>query len=448
MTPVIKAALLSIILCASVPVSASDADRFDFSKSLRSFESHRDRYFERIVFESSESEFKQYRKEQILGIQDKYFRLANRYGPIYVTVLFDVTQEVPIEFDVYQHRESIIGPHLKSLIDGLSEDERSRLQLKTFGEPVFAESRNTNRYYEKIDLFINRALVNDLIDHPKFVDIVFAGVSEGIAVKESPNHSVVRLSRPQYEGRYKSEFLIKGYYQEISEALTKKSEVNVHVELDQASDFDAVIGALKPHDYRIIRTDGSEFLVTLNSSSAQMLMRDRRVKLMKDYEFHHDLKLARGIWKPFPLSKARDASESEISRIPFDSRVNFFDQPTYVLESQAQLNQYLSLIGEEYRHRQESLLQALQYQKINFSKKNLVIYSQQETSGSIGLKPKKPVWVDDELVVIIDRSVPELGSANVVPHFFAYIIDKGIPKIVFRSAKKKSIVENSAQVKP
>jgi len=248
MTLVIKATLLSIILCASVPVSASDTTRFDFSKSLRSFESHRDRYFERIVFESSEDEFKQYRKEQILGIQDKYSRRANGYGPTYVTVLFDVTEEVPKGFDVYQHRESLIRPHLTSLIDALSEDERSRLQLKTVGEPVFAESRYTNSYYEKIDIFIDRALVNDLIDHPKFVDIVFAGVSEGIAVKESPDHSVVRLSSPQYEGMYKSEFLIKGYYQEISEALAKKLEVNVHVELEQACDFDAVIGALKPHD--------------------------------------------------------------------------------------------------------------------------------------------------------------------------------------------------------
>jgi len=45
---------------------------------------------------------------------------------------------------------------------------------------------------------------------------------------------------------------------------------------------------------------------------------------------------------------------------------------------------------------------------------------------------------------VIDRYAPELDSADVAPHFFAYMLDKEIPNIIFRSAEKKTVIKNLA----
>jgi hypothetical protein len=82
-------------------------------------------------------------------------------------------------------------------------------------------------------------------------------------------------------------------------------------------------------------------------------------------------------------------------------------------------------------------------QKIDFLQKNVLIYSQVETSGSISLTTRDPIWIDGELVVSIDRYSGGMQTADMAQHFFVYVVDKDIPAVNFYSGRKKASITNS-----
>ena len=429
--------LLAFILLGT-PAFSKEIPRFDFAKSLKSYESHRDRYIERILFESSNEEFKKFRWEQITGIKDVYSSLyASEYG-VHVTVLFNVTEYVPSGLNLRQHKMSFVQPSLEAIINSLSDREKKYVELNVLSEPEFTSHPSKDAHYEKLDLFVHKKLVRQIIDLPEFVDITFSGTNLGIAFRGE----TVRLAGPSRSFKYENSLLRRGYYKEIAEALRLQQNVNVHVQLNDGANLDDVVQDLRRENQQVIRIAEREFLVTLNKNSVEKLYRDPRVKLMKDYEFHHNLSLRQGNWNPYPLSDVRKAKDSEILHIPFSSRANLYDHPTKVFESKAQLDHYFESVRPNGSR--DAYKTAILDVEIDFSKKNLVLFSKNEGSGSIRLRHRAALWVDDELVVAIDRYSPNLHTADLAQHFFAYVVDKSIPAIIFQSVNKKSVIKNVA----
>jgi hypothetical protein len=441
--PLINTIILSIFLFLSTSTSASDVPRFDFSKSLQKYESHKNQYFERIIFESSDADFKKFRIEQIKGISKAYSGFGG--GGVHVTVLFNITDLVPSEFNLYEHDKSIVAPHLGVLKESLSDNDKAYARIKIIGEPYFHSNHNDTQHYEKVDMFIDKVFVEPIVEHPMFIDIAHTGTTHGIVSHGPPGEVTVRLSDSEPRGSYSNAVLRKGYYKEIAEALQLKPWVNIHVELNEPSELDRVIKNLNKDDHKVIRKADSELLIAVNDASANKLLRDRNVKLMKDYEYHHGLNLKRGMWKPYPLSKIRAASKEEISRIVFKSRANFYREETQVIESEDQLNSFFKSIDVNVM--EDAYKAENKRQKIDFSKSNLLIYSQIEPSGSIGLKTRDPIWVDGKLVVPIDSSSGQIHTQDMAQHFFVYIVDKDIPSVDFYSGRKKASIINSAKDK-
>lgn len=435
-------ALSIVCLGCSLLSWADEVPRFDFSKSLRLFENHRDRYFERITFDSTVEEFKKHRIEQIEGIKNEY---SSYSGSVHVSALFNITADVPEGLNLYEHHESIVWPHLELLTESLNEDEKDYARIRAVGELYLASNHDNTQHYEKIDLFIDKVFVKHIVEHPMFLDIAFAGTTEGIAFNDSSGEMKIRLSDNSSEKRYSNSLLRKGYYKEVVEALALKSWVNVHIQLNETIELSNVMAGLDQEDFKVIRKTDDELLITINSSSARSLIHDSRVKLIKDYEYHHDLELARGKWNPYPLSVIQSTSEDEISKLYFRNRSNLYDVETQVFESESQLNSFLNSINTS--EMKDAYKSARDIEKVDFSKKNLILYSQEEISSMISLKARTPIWIDGELVVVIDRSSRGMLSMDVAQHFFGYLVDKTIPSVTFRSANKTNIVSNSASSK-
>ena len=84
---------------------------------------------------------------------------------------------------------------------------------------------------------------------------------------------------------------------------------------------------------------------------------------------------------------------------------------------------------------------------IDFDQYNLVIFPFSEGSGSIGITPQLPSIDGDNLLIEIERTVPEVGTADVAYYALVYRVNKTVKKISFDNGKQLVVLENVASDK-
>ena len=90
----------------------------------------------------------------------------------------------------------------------------------------------------------------------------------------------------------------------------------------------------------------------------------------------------------------------------------------------------------------DTFISVLQNENVDFENDNIVLFPHCERSGSIKVTPRKPTWEDGEVVIIIDRDVPDVGTADMAYYAFAYKVRKSIKTVVFVVDKVRTEITN------
>lgn len=114
-----------------------------------------------------------------------------------------------------------------------------------------------------------------------------------------------------------------------------------------------------------------------------------------------------------------------------------------VINSSGELDQFLQNVSsQQYWNQKDVFISVLQNEAIDFEDYCIVLFPHSEGSGSIKVTPREPVWKNDKVVIVIDRDVPEIGTADMAYYAFAYKVRKTITNIVFVVDKTRIEITN------
>lgn len=105
---------------------------------------------------------------------------------------------------------------------------------------------------------------------------------------------------------------------------------------------------------------------------------------------------------------------------------------TTVIDSETALDAFINAVQiQESWNDKEAFLDAANTLDIDFTKENLMLFRHTEGSGSIAVTPQEPQIEDAIATVVIERDVPEVGTADMAYYVFAYRVAKTITEVDF-----------------
>jgi neutral trehalase len=142
-----------------------------------------------------------------------------------------------------------------------------------------------------------------------------------------------------------------------------------------------------------------------------------------------------------PTAKVTDM----ILKVPIhieDNGYNNFN--SIVITKQKKLDEFIKDIKTQKSwKRKKNFLETIAIQKIDFNKKNLLIYRIEESSSTIVLAVDVPKTLENHITVVIGREVSKDVSKKIKYYALAYIVDKKIIDVTFDDGKKSNLVVNS-----
>jgi hypothetical protein len=141
----------------------------------------------------------------------------------------------------------------------------------------------------------------------------------------------------------------------------------------------------------------------------------------------------------------RTVAPDEARSIAIPSREHGYNYLTNtVIRSHEDYDQFIRLTSaQKHWNDRDAFIAALQDESNNFSTHNIVIYPHAEGSSSIGLTPHLPVWDNTDVVVVIDRNVPNGQFADMAYHAYAYRVSKQIETVVFEVGDVRTSIVNA-----
>lgn len=130
--------------------------------------------------------------------------------------------------------------------------------------------------------------------------------------------------------------------------------------------------------------------------------------------------------------------------IPFREH-GYSQHSSKVLSSQEELDSFLTQVGnDESWNNKTDFLAKLQDTPIDFSLHNLLFYRITEPSGSIKVVVENNTIAinNNEVTITIERTVPDVGTADMAYYAVAYKVAKSIESITFKDNQQKIIIDN------
>jgi hypothetical protein len=116
-----------------------------------------------------------------------------------------------------------------------------------------------------------------------------------------------------------------------------------------------------------------------------------------------------------------------------------------VITTQEIFDSFLAEINEQNGwNNKVEFISVLKNAKIDFSKRNILLYRITETSGSVDLYIQEPVLSKDKsrISVQIDREVPDIGTSDMAYYALVYSVDKRIKEIAFKYGQELISMKN------
>jgi len=125
--------------------------------------------------------------------------------------------------------------------------------------------------------------------------------------------------------------------------------------------------------------------------------------------------------------------------IPFREH-GYSELPSKIIDSQAALDRFLQMVKKQanWNHKL-AFLTALEAEKIDFSKWNLLLYRMTEGSGSVGLDVQTKQADKYDVIINIKRTVPQMGTADMAYYMLVYKVDKSVYRVNFEGGKQSSV---------
>ena len=130
--------------------------------------------------------------------------------------------------------------------------------------------------------------------------------------------------------------------------------------------------------------------------------------------------------------------------IPFREH-GYSQHSSKLLSSQKELDTFLTQVGNnEGWNNKTDFLAKLQDTPIDFKIHNLLFYRITETSGSIKvvIDNNKISINNDKVTIVIERTVPDIGTADMAYYAVTYKVAKNIKSIIFEDNQQSVIIEN------
>lgn len=163
-----------------------------------------------------------------------------------------------------------------------------------------------------------------------------------------------------------------------------------------------------------------------------------RDKMIADEEITHHL-------TQLKLSSDNvDSSIIQPIKIPFREH-GYSQYHTKIIASQEDLNRFANQVKSDPNwNNKKEFLALFNEVEFDFDSKNILFYRITEPSGSNTLYVHKPILSPskDEILIDIDRDVPNIGTSDMAYYALSYHINKNIKSIVFNDAKQEVIIEN------
>ena len=126
-------------------------------------------------------------------------------------------------------------------------------------------------------------------------------------------------------------------------------------------------------------------------------------------------------------------------------RTDLYRQGHEVIQSSEQLTQFLQLLDSSPFNNKKKLMSKLgDFSAFDFRDHNLVILAHEERSGSNSISLTVPQWVDEELILPIDRYTGRGGfsTQDVASYSIFLSVNKKISRILVRDHESKQVVIN------
>lgn len=130
--------------------------------------------------------------------------------------------------------------------------------------------------------------------------------------------------------------------------------------------------------------------------------------------------------------------------IPFQE-YGYSQQPSKLISSQTEFDKFITQIGNGDSWSQKTeVLTKLQDENIDFKTHNLLFYRMTEGSSAIKLvvQHDKMTINNNQINIPIERTIPEIGTADMAYYALAYAVNKNIETITFDGNIQKVIIEN------
>ncbi len=152
-----------------------------------------------------------------------------------------------------------------------------------------------------------------------------------------------------------------------------------------------------------------------------------------------------GVEDPGQNDPANILPSSQFSPVSLPTRQHVYSNlDSAIISSQTELDHLIDTV-ELASSDSANVVQALQELEIDFAFKNFLFYTHTETSGSIGVELGRPIDDVNQVLIEIDRSVPELGTADMAYYAYAFEVDKAFERFEFTDGKLRSkIIERDS----
>ena len=130
--------------------------------------------------------------------------------------------------------------------------------------------------------------------------------------------------------------------------------------------------------------------------------------------------------------------------IPFREHA-YAGYPSKVLTTQAELDTFLRKVSNDSSwNKKTSFLAKIKNENIDFKSDNLVFYRMTEGSGSVKVSVKNDDMrlANNEVRIVIERNVPEVGTSDMAYYAIAYRVSKSLKNIIFEDGMQSVIVKN------
>ncbi len=436
----------TVALIISIKVFADNTSRLDFKTNLGRHNASLERFINEQLFAAEKHELKNIRSNMIWRI---HFDQNYEYGQAHVTAAFDVTDLIPHRNERLDYRKlsSFVVPDLETIGKTLAPEGRRPHSFEVINSSSFHRDHSSNKIIESVELILDRRLFDRVFDHPRLQDMSLWNVRSQVRFKDDK----ARINERTHIPKYNDHSLFRGFYREVEEGLALHGNVKAHVVFNDNAPHDksTLFTALEDTQFALIREEKNELFAEIDRTALDILAKHSQVRLIKDFMYHHQLDLDRGKWRPLPTSLVTNATANEASPLMRKIKSNLHSQGHEVIENDDQFKEFIELISSSPYTNKRVLLGKLSDSRPNLEEHNLILISHTEHSGSIGVIPRAPQWIDGELTIALDRGISRsiggtmgFNTANEVQYSLLYLVSKAVPEVLIRDHRQVTRLKN------